>query len=317
MKNWPFFIIIILLFSACGKSTDEEIEDAILSANISLSAGDCQDAITTLEGIGRKNKNAVYLKTLASAYACRAGYSTIEFFTTDIANTASPAPLGGMSKYTLAQETFQVPLENDPKFIDLQTAINLLLYAGGIASTTEPLSTERAKYFSTSELADLNAQLLYLEMVQLGIIFKVYGDASAAGVKGGGAGSSTCLTSYSVLNSAPTLAGACSTINGSHSQTDKTILNDEVTRKRRLCHGVVLMNGVLDLFPNLVTTALPADSQAAATAALTAVNNAKTAAGAIGQVLNTQNQSACENNTIVSMANLEAYYAFLMERSFQ
>ncbi len=313
MKNWPFFIIIILLFSACGKSTDEEIEDAILSANISLSAGDCQDAITTLEGIGRKNKNAVYLKTLASAYACRAGYSTIEFFTSDIVNTTSPAPLGGMSKYTLAQDTFQVPLENDPKFVDLQTAINLLLYAGGIASTTEPLSTERTKYFTSSDLADLNAQLLYMEMVQLGIVFKVYGDASAAGVKGGGPASNVCLTTYTVLGVNPN-AGACNSTNSGHAQTDVALVS-AATRKRRLCQGVVLMNGVLELLPALITTALPAGSQAGANAAITAINNAKAAAGAIGQVLNTQNQSACENDSIVTVSNLEAYYAAIMEQS--
>lgn len=316
MKNWPFFIIIILLFSACGKSTDEEIEDAILSANISLSAGDCQDAITTLEGIGRKNKNAVYLKVLASAYACRAGYSTTEFFTADIANTVSPAPLGGMSRYTLAQETFQAPLENDPKFIDMQTAINLLLYAGGIASTTEPLSTERAKYFSTSELADLNAQLLYLEMVQLGIIFKVYGDASAAGIKGGGALSNNCLTTYTVYNAVPVGGGACVGTNSGHTQTDKALIST-AARKRRLCHGVVLFNGVLELLPALITTALPSGSQAGAQTAIDAINVIKNGAGTIGQVLNTQNQSACEDDNIVSELNLEKFYAFLMETSFQ
>lgn len=315
MKVWPFLITIILLISSCGKSADEEVEDAILSANISLSAGDCQDAITTLEGIGRKNKNVVYLKTLASAYACRAGYSTIDFFTTDLALTVTPAPFGGMSRYTLAQLTFQDPLENDPKFIDMQTAINLLLYAGGIASSTEPLSTERAKYFSTADLADLNAQLLYLEMVQLGIIVKTYGD-TVAGVKGAGSLTNNCLTTYTVYNVAPVGGGACNATNSGHAQTDRALVS-AAARKRRLCHGVVLLNGVFELLPALITTALPAGSQAGANAAITAITAAKTAAGAIGQVLNTQNQNACEDDNIVSELNLEKYYAFLMETSFQ
>lgn len=74
------FIAICTLFLACGKTTEEEVKDAILSANIYLSRSECQPAIDLLEGMGRQNKNPYYLKALSSAYACRAGYSTITFF---------------------------------------------------------------------------------------------------------------------------------------------------------------------------------------------------------------------------------------------
>lgn len=318
MRNWPIFIFILLTIFSCGKTTDEETEDVVLQANIELGQSNCQNAIDILEGYGRQMKNYKYVKALASAYACRGGYSSITFFTDDLAATTSPAPLGGISTYTTSDPTFQVPLEYDPRFVDLQTAINILLYAGGIASTTEPTTTERAKYFTTSQLGDLHTELMFMELVQLGRIIKVYGNVSVAGVKGGGTSGNNCLTSYSVSGITPSSAGACNSTNSAHSQTDKLTLNDEVVRKRRLCHGVVLMNGFLELLPAVIDTVFPATSgsRAAVDAALTAINLAKTAAGSIGQVLNTQNQSSCEDNAIVSVSNLEAYYAFIMERSF-
>lgn len=318
-----FAFLSLLLFS-CGKNADEKTADAILSANISLSKSDCQAAITTLEENGRVNNSAAYLKTLASAYACRAGYSTTVFFSDDLSKAVSPAPLGGTATFSTSQKTFQNPLQNDASFIDLQTAIDILLYAGGIALTTEPTTTERKKYFSTLEVGDIDALLLYMEFVQLGRFLYVYGNSSALGVKGGGNSGNNCLTSYSnapaPVKAALIASGlTCNSINSSNSQLDGTLTAS--TRKTRLCQGVVLLNGVLALLPSLVSSVLPASQQDAANTALDSVTTAKallvTLDPSIGQVLSTQSQAACEDDSIVSVSSIESYYAGLFESVFE
>lgn len=321
MKYSLFILFILLVFSSCGKNTSEELADTVLNANIELSKGNCQSAIDILEAHGRANDNAHYLKALASAYACRAGYSSTTFFVNDLVLTATPTPLGGTSIYSTSLRTWQSPLENDPRFSDLNTAITILLYAGGIATTTEPYAIERAKYFTTQEAGDINTQLLYMELVQLGTLLHVYGNGSAAGVKGSTV-TSKCLTSYSVWTHAPTAGGACSATNKSFSETDIAI--DPVSRKRRLCHGIILLNGIIDLLPSVVASVLPASQQAGVSASLTAITGFKTAAanaavlaGVSGQVFNTQNQTACENNSIVPVLSLEIYYAEIMEAIFK
>lgn len=326
MPKLILLILIIFVFSSCGKSTEQKVADAILSATISLSKNDCQPAIDTLEGIGRQNKNARYLKTLASAYACRSGYNTSTFFASDFPDTATPAPLGGTATYSTSSGTFQVPLEYDPDFVDLQTAIDILLYAGGIASTTEPTATERTKYFSTSELGDLNSQLLYMQLVQLGRIIKVYGNASAVGVKGGGSFGNVCFSDYqeagmpaNVTTAVAALPGACTVMNNAgHPQIRSSVT--AATRKRRMCHGVTLLNGFLDTLTAVVASA-SGDLSTVGTAAQTAVNLAKTAMTAaypgIGSVKSTINQTLCEDNAIVPVLDIEVFYAIMFETMIQ
>ncbi len=327
LKNSIIILSLMLLFS-CGKTTDEKTADAILSANIALSKGDCQVAISTLEANGRVNSNAAYLKTLASAYACRAGYSTVTLFATDLAKTVTPAPLGGTTKYTTSSAAVSSTLQNDSKFKDLQTAINILLYAGGIDSLTEPTSAERAKYFSSSDAGDIDAQLLYMMLVQLGRYMYFYGDSSATGVKGSGPGPNTCFTSYvnahaNVKTLITAAAGTCTNITtdaASHAQLSNTLTAS--TRKTRLCQGTVLLNGVFALLPNVVASVFsnPADKAAA----LAAVNSINLAKGALigadnttATVAVTLNQSICEDNTVVSVSNIESYFGLMFEGAFQ
>lgn len=328
LKSFIYFLSLLMLFS-CGKNADQKTADAILSANIALSKGNCQNAINVLEENGRVNDNAAYLKTLASAYACRAGYSTLTFFTTDISKTVTPAPLGGTTTYSTSSAAVQSTLQNDSSYSDLQTAINILLYAGGIPSGTEPTTTERKKYFTSSEVADIDSQLLYMVMVQLGHYMYFYGDSSATGVKGSGAGTNNCFSDYSsidgggngnvtaILNALP---GSCKVKNSPHAQLNSGAVS-AATRKTRLCQGVILLNGVIALLPNVIASAFPAADQAAALAAVAAINAAKSALSvaypAIGSVLTTLNQSICEDNAIVPVESIESYYAGFFEAAFQ
>lgn len=308
-----------MLSFSCGKSKDQEIKDAILSANIYLSTRQCQPAIDLLESMGRQNRNAHYLKALSSAYACRAGYSTTVFFGDDVSKTATPSPLGGMTTYSTSIVETTSPLTEDSNFRDLQTAIDILLYAGGIASTTEPTTVERAKYFSANQAGDINSQLAFMMLVQVGKLMKVYADTNAAGVKGGGSGSNTCFTDYTATDDAIKLVflglgqtGACSTANSSNPQLALGVSG----RRKRLCEGTVLLNNILNVLPSVLATAGGGDLEDIAD--LTAdIEQQKDDLEAIDPdftpTATVLSQTNCENDTDIDEVTLSSYYAVFFE----
>ncbi len=313
-----FFIAFCMLLIACGKSTEEETKDTILSANNYLSSKECQKAIDALEGIGRQNKNPRYLKTLASAYACRAEYSTITFFANDISKTTSPAPLGGMTTYSTSQVTPTVALANDSSFKDLQTAIDILLYAGGIDSTTEPKTVERQKYFAGNVSADINAQLAFMLLAQTGKLMKVYGNAKD-GEKGQGTSGNTCFTDYSGTDAAVQAyvilggaTGACTTSSSSHPDLIVAATN----RRARLCQGVVLLNSLIDVLPSVLASAGGGDLDDIKDMTEDIETYKKKLTdfdptfGATATVLNQKN---CETDSAITIKTLESYYAVIYE----
>jgi hypothetical protein len=324
---------MLLGLLSCGAGTDDKLNEALLDAQIALGSSDCQHAIDTLEAYGRVSTNAHYVKTLASAYACRAGYSTPTFFTSDLPLTATHAPLGGMSLYSTSGVAVTNPLQNDPSFVDLQTAINILLYAGGLASTTEPSAIERAKHFTSDEAGDINSQLLFMELVQFGKYMRVYGNGSATagatGLKGTGVGTSKCFTSFSNLSGVQQIAInalpvtlACRSTANSHPQLDAALVLPTV-RKTRLCHGLVLLNGVFELLPSVLGAASGGSLAAASglTAAITGFRNALAAADITlnpltNITLTTINQTSCEADSSVSVFHIEEYFYGMMESVF-
>ncbi len=317
-----FLIIVITMISSCGKSSEEEVKDAVLTANIMLSTSQCQEAIDLLEAIGNQPRNAAYLKTLASAYACRAGYSTVTFFGSDIAKTATPSPLGGVTTYSSSLKSTTSPLANDTNYKDLQRAIDTLLYAGGIASTTEPNSIERAKYFNANQAGDINTELAFMMLVQLGKMMKVYSNASEAGVKGGGAAANNCFTDYSTTPVAvqtyvtTILPGACNSVASSHTELATAATN----RRARLCQGVVLMNGILDILPAILASAAGGSLSDIATVT-TKINDAKTALitayPTIGTTATVLSQANCETDSSITVDTLASYYAVIFEGLIQ
>lgn len=315
--------LIIVSFFSCGKNAEEKKVAAVLSANISLSKGNCQDAIDVLEANGRETRDASYLKTLASAYACRAKFSTITFFASDIGLSSTPAPLGGATKYTTSQLTVTGSLANDSKFKDMQTAIDLLLYAGGFSTSTEPTSVERANYFGSKDAGEINSQLVFMMLAQLGKFMEIYANAGTTGVKGSGPASNKCFTDYSNTSAAiqaaiALLPGACKVVNSSHAQLDSTLLT-VAARRKRLCQGVVLLNGVLDLLPSIVASAGGGDlsSISSLTTNINTFKTNLTAVFPVGYVGTVLSQSNCETDGSITTATLESYYAIIFEALIQ
>ncbi len=250
------FLAVLLLFFSCGKNTDQEIRDTILEANIFLSSSQCQPAIDLLESIGRQNTDAHYLKTLSSAYACRAGYSSIVFFAEDIGKTSNPPPLGGMTTYTTSLVPVGPELTNNSNFRDLQTAIDILLYAGGISELNDPTVGERAKRFSLNQAGDINAQLIYMMLVQTGKFMKFYANTDNSGKKRSSIGLNNCFLDYTGVDVNLDLylagnGGACKLPYKSHPK----LVDGATDRRKKLCEGVVLLNGILEILPIVLATA--------------------------------------------------------------
>lgn len=258
MKLSHLFILSLCLIalSSCGKNAQALQEEAILKAQNFLSVKSCSEAISVLEAVKYDHLDARFLKTLSSAYACKANYSTITFFASDIEKTSLPAPIGGMTTYSTSLSTTSQSIEDDHSFINLVKAVDILLYAGGISPDVNPTSALRAEHFSPKILADLHNQLAFMMMVELGKYMKIYGNTNASGEKGTGPIASTCFTNYSngalpiklYLNSGVT--GSCTFDTGiSHPDLDLGV----VRRKEKMCRGVTIMNNLISLLPEVIS----------------------------------------------------------------
>lgn len=319
-------LITALIFISCGKSADEKISSDIDRANTLLTSRQCGGAIDLLEGMGRKGTNPYYVVTLASAYACRAEYSSIKFFADDIALTSTDdSVLGGLTLYSTADETISAPFSTDSKVVDYQSGIDVLLYAGGnIASTTEPTYARRLSIYG-NDAGDVNSFAMYLILNQLGKYLRYYGNGNATAVKGGGTFGNTCFTDYGnapvAVQTAITTAGetgSCVTINDGHSELSSAVA--AATRKARLCQGVVLVNNLIELLPSVLADASGTDLDSI-NDVLDDIEAAKTQlevlVPGIGNVLTVQSQENCEDDTTITMGNLESYFAAMMETSFK
>lgn len=332
MRKILLFISMFAVVS-CGKSTEEKINDSIDRANTLLTTRKCSEAISLLEGLGRQTANARYIVSLASAYACRASYSSVTFFGTDIIKTTSDtvglpsttaSTLGGMTLYTLSDDTIDDSFDEDSNVGDIQTAIDILLYAGGaISRTTEPTFAERLSIYG-SDNGDVNSFAVYLIMTQLGKFIRYYGDGNSSADKGGGSGTNTCFTNYSnadvlVQPGAGTgaVTGVCLSTNGGHPEL---IVADATLRKQRLCQGVVLFNNLIELLPLVIADAAGTDLediQAITTAINTLKTTLQTNVPGIGNVLTVQSQSNCESDATITAATLEDFYAAFFETTFK
>lgn len=256
-KNILFVLITTILLTSCGgKSDEEKVDDAIDTANIYLTKGMPTEAIDILLSVGYQNRNATYLAVMASAYALRAGFSEPNFFGNDIANIGASAAniLGTFTTFS----TSRMISPNDTKYLDLQIAIDTLLYAGGV---TTPTTTERAKIFTTAQNGNITFQLLFMVMAQMGKYFYYYGNADpVTGAKGGGAGTANDTS----INNNQCLYDGYLNPGGANDQlatpedlTDPCDIGDpghldlknpsKAIIVKRMCQGVVLFNTFMDL----------------------------------------------------------------------
>ncbi|MFZ4712234.1 MAG: hypothetical protein ACOYL6_00865 [Bacteriovoracaceae bacterium] len=313
------FLLLIFCFG-CGQSAKEKKDSAILSARISLTLGRCQDAIDTLESLGRDHFNADYLTTLASAYSCRAGFSQIVFFGTDVAKISSSNINGSFSKFTTSPMTDSATPDTDAKFSDLQTAIDILIYAGNLST---PSNAGRSQYFNSRDLGNISTQALYMVVAQIGKLAKYYGNPDSTGLKGMGSGINTCYYTYADPQAVAAIAwinantsnDTCNALSPAGHPDFDTGVETIANVKKRMCRGVVLFNNFVDL---ALGTTLSAGSEFTSLKSVQVeiedyiVSCAISTSGTpLGTLCNERSQSSCE--ATATLQNLEIYYAAIFE----
>jgi len=241
-------ILILILVCACGKSREDIIEETIEKANILLTSGNCDLAITILEGIGRQTKHFRYLRTLSSAYACKAGYSESVLFGNDLPNISDTSFWGSLSSFGTSTKMTSPTAKS---FTNLLTAIEIILYAGGgIPETTEPTVAERSEFIQGAELGDLHTQALYMLISALGMYVYHYGDADN-GLKSQRSAGNDCFLDYNEnISTTSTYANLGDFIDAlpvdnacrGSKNSGHPDLTTVVANVSRLCDGVFLFN---------------------------------------------------------------------------
>lgn len=318
--NYFFLIFACLVFASCGKDSDQKRAEALLSARIKLTNGDYQGAIDTLENIGRDPYSADYMSTLASAYAGKAGFSEIKLFGSDIAllsATGTTSSLGGFARFSTS--SVATDPDTDANFLNLQRAIDLILYAGEVSASSH---ANRSAKFSSRDLGNLNTQAIYMITAQIGKFVNYFGNANSFGVKGlGTTFTNECFYQYTdvtaqsaitYLNTNP-LNNICDINDPGHPD----ITGSSATTISRMCRGVVLMNNYIDLFINtaLGTATNLTNLSTFSSTINTYINsscNVPNAGGVnLGALCTVKDQTACEAQA--TMPALEIYYAAIFE----
>ena len=320
-------LIIILLFfilvTSCAKTNSEKVNEAIDVALTYLSSEECDKAIDVLEEAGRDKTNAIYLQVLASAYACRAGYSEVDFLITDIPNIESAAAdlMKSLTKLTLSPET----QADSSEYVDLREALEIVLYV----DSSQPSQTKREAKYGIRKAGDMGVQALFLSLVQLGKFLHFYGNVDATGGKGlgtantdeQGATPSTCFIEYTypaALTYLTTAGGVCDNMATDDGHPNLSLAAGSLTAtKTKLCEGLMLVTNIIDILGNIT---LPAGSAYGdLTTVSTTVDTFKsvitTADPSLSTLMNTTSQEVCETLVAGSTEfdNLQYIYALLFE----
>lgn len=309
MKISLISILLLTLLLSCGASKEEEIDNAIDYAQQLLTDKQCDLAIKELNDVGYQNSNARYLQTYASAYACKAGFSEITFFANDLSKLASGNTtfLPSLTKFSTSSTTSSTA----DSYTNMFSAINTLLYAGGITASSH---ANRHAVFGTSDTSNIELQALYLLLGQLGKYLYLHGNTDSLGKKGTRDTPETndCLTDYTTAaaQAAVTAAGAtispCS--NADYNDGHSELKNGAANRKKYLCQGTILFNNMLHIIQNLT---LGTTSNTGTLGELDDNISALCTAGGLGAVCTEKDQTSCEAN--ISIQDLELYFIAVFE----
>lgn len=324
-----FILAILLIFASCAKTPDEEVDQAIDIALTHLSENKCDSAIDVLEDIGRDKDNPIYLQVLASAYACRAKFSEIDFLDTELDKIDTSAT-GLLKSLTTLKWSDQDEADQDD-YKDTREALNILLNV----DSSQPSQANREAKYGIRKAGDMGVQALFLAIAQLGKFVHFYGNVNATGVKGGGAANtdeqganaSTCFAAYTSADAqtalTPAVAGACrhpgpATFRGHPNLS--FVAADLAVTKRRMCEGLMLVTNIMDILDNIT---LSDDSYGDLSSISTTIATYRTtitnASPALATLIDTTSQSTCE--TLVADAtefdNLQYIYALLFEVGLQ
>jgi hypothetical protein len=243
----------------------------------------------------------------------------VAFFGTDVSKIDGANIEGSFSTFSTSPLTSGYTPDTDTKFKDLQTAIDVLLYAGNLST---PSHAGRSTYFSSRELGNISTQALYLLVAQLGKFGKYYGNSSSSGLKGLGTGTNQCYFQYTHWQAVAAITwlntntanDTCNLGSLGHPDLDTGIQTaTDVTK--RMCRGVILFNNFVDVF---IGTTLSAGSQFDAIRNIqddiqTYISSCNVTGSStpLGALCNVRSQTECE--TVATVSLLQVYYAAIFE----
>ncbi len=247
---------LILIFSlsvliSCAKKPEEETRKAVDRAQAYLTSGKCQEAIDELEESGLSTDDYIFVQVYASAFACRAGFSELVFFTDDIGvidSTDSTTFFKSLTQLSTSTETSV----NSASYLDLQQAINISISSGG---GTSPSQIARNEMYGSRKAGDIGTQAMYMLIAQLGKYLHYYGNVDSSGDKGTGAETSECFVKYddpiaiAAVNSLPG-ANACDAADDGHPELSLAA-GDLTTTKKRMCEGLMIITNLADILKNI------------------------------------------------------------------
>lgn len=318
MLKLYYLLLTILLVSSCAKTEQELLFDTIERANNFLTSRKCDDAIDLLEDHGIEKSSADFMKVYSSAYACKAGFSMLDLFELDIDNIDANNLLTSLASLSSSDET----LPDSIKFLALQNAIDIIVESKTISLNGS--AARRIDSYGEAKGADLNFQLVFMSIVQLGKFFKLYGDADSTGVKGAN-GNNDCIYSYSHPDAVSSInavkPGSCVSATGTEGSSFLEAPVSIALQQKRMCYGIILFNNFIDTLGSL---SLGSDQYGelddikdlidASYSGLIATEAGTYGTTVVFDVKEVRTQSLCE---ALNFDEVERYYAFFLENLYQ
>lgn len=305
-------IITLFLLASCGADKALVVEQTLESVENFLTNGQCTEAIAKINTIDNQPKNALYLKLKASAYACRAGYSTITFFANDLSKINATNLFSSLSTFSLSA-SFDGAGNSD--YDDLQSAIDTLSYAGGLSNAANPNSAKRGAIFTSKENAEIDSFLLYLTLVQLGKYIHYYGSAGPTGIKGAAGASAPCFFPYpgSIAGLGAALAAEGGSCNNTGLGGHPDLVNGSDIDVPLACEGVILFNQFRDLLLSLTLGSIPGVDLTTIKTAIDTLISALTFNDS--SIVSLTSQTKCEADFADAAGNtdLQTFFGFIFE----
>ncbi len=315
-KSFTQTILCLILLCACGASKEEEFDLIMTKAKLLLTQSKCDEALFELGQTGYRHYDAKYLQLYSSALACKGGFSVTSLFgeLADLTTTQAGI-LGSLSGMASSPTTSST----NKAFINLQSAIDTLLYAGNISTVS---AANRAAEFNSTDASNMNMQALYMVLAQLGRYFYLHGNTNAAGKKGARDTPETndCLTDYTffdggagdsqVLRAFATGGGTITPCAG-NADGHSELKDGAPNRNKYLCQGVILFNNLLDLLSNI---SLSGDNTSELQDLQSNIGDLCTLAG-LGAVCTVKTQSVCESMAAVpaDLNSIESFFVVVFE----
>jgi hypothetical protein len=306
VKKCFSFILIFTLLVSCGNSPEEETTQAIDQALTLLSNYKCADAIKLLEDLKDQDKNPVWFKTLASAYACKAGFNMVKFIDDDLSKIDDTKLFQSLSTLSYSDETSV----DSANYLAMKHALDIL-------GRSDFKQATRTADFGQRHGEDMGVQVLIYSIMQLGKYLNWYGNVDATGKKGAGTNTNTCYLNYTYANAVAIVGtypatNACqSTVDGSPDLEAKRIL--------RMCEGITLITNIYDVLNTIDLSS--SNTLSSLEDIVTEINNYRTAANAagVGYLLDVTSPSACQTllANASDMNNAELLFALVLDQEHE